>query len=390
MSSLKHLFQNGLIKAMFIGMIILSLLCALTVKQQFEKMDWTEQMLSQYEWVIPLGMYDEISAAEIGDTVYFLAGSGEEGNREYTVYVWDGTSLKNDAQWENMQVFLSSHGGNRLTRNVHPAGYWISRKSGVSEREYVTDMEGSRLTSNHRSYMLQLTEQPGYVINRENNTVISLENQDVIYKALENERIMNQRGDYWIMERDIPWPHGVPLTIMYLRNMDFSMALDGMLFDSVYEVEDGKICGTVITTGTYDVLPEEVIAVEERIVEADGSWTPLFADASDGMILSAGDGYYVTQEWSHEESKTQTIIHFLDGRESAVIENWMDPIGPCRNGFIAFQYQKDLKEGFMDASGVIVAEPIFSNCSYPHLDTAVVVHYGQMGVLHLKGGEGNE
>ncbi len=390
MSSLKHLFQNGLIKAMFIGMVILSLLCASTVKQQFEKMDWTEQQLSQYEWVIPLGMYDEISSAEIGDTVYFLAGSGEEGHREYTVYEWDGTSLKNDAQWKNMQIFLTSQGGNRLTRNVHPAGYWISRKSGVSEREYVTDMEGSQLTSSYGNYMLQLTEQPGYVINRENNTVISLETQDVIYKAPENERVMNQMGDYWIMERDIPWPHGVPLTIMYLRNMDFTMALDGMLFDSVYEIEGGKICGTVITTGTYDVLPEEVIAVEERIVEPYGSWTPLFTNAADGVILSAGDGYYVTQEWSPTESKIQTKIHFLDGRESAVIEDWMEPIGPCRNGIIAFQNQNDLKKGFMNVSGEIIAEPIFTNCSYPHLDTAVVVHNGQLGVMRLKGGDGDD
>lgn len=387
MSSLKHLFQNGLIKAMFIGMAILSLLCASTVKQQFEKMDWTEQMLGQYEWVIPLGMYDEISAAEIGDTVYFLTGSGEEGKREYTVYEWNGISLKNDAQWKNMQVFLTSHGGNRLTRNVHPAGYWISRKSGVPEREYVTDMEGSQLTSSYGSYMLQLTEQPGYVINRENNTVISLETQDVIYKALENERIMNQMGDYWIMERDIPWPHGVPLTITYLRNMDFSIALDGMLFDSVYEVEGGKICGTVITTGTYDVLPEEVIAVEERIVEADGSWTPLFSEAGDGVILGAMDGYYKTREWNSGEAESQTMIHFMDGRASAVIESGVEPIGPCRNGFIAFQNEDGLKKGFLNQKGEIIVEPIFERCSDSQLDAAVVMHNGQYGVLYLKGGE---
>lgn len=383
MSSLKHLFQNGLIKAMFIGMVILSLLCVSTVKQQFEQMDWTEQQLNEFEWIIPLGLYDEINVAETGGSVYFLTGTGEKGNMEYTVFEWDGKKLKNNEQW---QLLLTSNVDSNLTRKMHPAGYWIYRESNQSGREYVTDMQRNRLTTRHGKYTLRLTEQPGYVIDMGANSVISLETGNVIYTAQENERVMNQMGDYWIMERDIPWPHGVPLTILYLRNMDFSMALDGMLFDSVYEVEGGKICGTVITTGTYDVLPEEIIAIEERIVDADGSWTPIFQTAGDGVILSAGDGYYVTREWNTDETK----IHFFDGGEPVIIEDGIEPNGPCRDGIIPYYEQKNFKKGFLNISGEVVAEPIFSECSYPHQGTAVVVHNGRYGVLRLKGGGGNE
>ncbi len=384
MKSLRNVFRNGLVKALFIGLIVLSLLCVTTVNRQFAKMDWQEQQLNEYEWAIPLGLYDEIQVAEFDGKVYFLAGAGESGTMDYTVYEADGDTLKPlTGFW---QPFLTSDVDHRMTREIHPAGYWITRNSSSSDREYVTDMDRNQLTSKYKKHTLQLTETAGYVINMENRAVFSLDSGKPVYQALENERVTGQMGDYWIMERDIPWPHGVPLTLMYLRNMDFSMALEGMLFDSVYEVEGGKICGTVITTGTYDVLPDEVIAVEERIVEADGSWTKIFDKAGDGVILGAGDGYYVTHDWESEE----TMLCFLDGSAPAAIEKKMELFGPCRNGIIAFQKQDDLKRGFLNRRGEILIEPIFEVCSTPHQDMAVVVHSGRTGVIRLKGGDGND
>lgn len=387
MKSLKNMFRNGLMKALFIGLIVLSLLCVSTVNRQFDQMDWQEQQLNAYEWVIPLGLYDEIQVAEFDGKVYFLAGAGEPGSMDYTVYETDadGDSLKPLAGF--WQPFLTSDVDHRMTREIHPAGYWITRNSGASDREYVTDMDGNQLSPKSKKYTLQLTETPCYVIDMESRTVFSLDSGKSVYQALENERVVGQMGDYWIMERDIPWPHGVPLTLMYLRNMDFSMALDGMLFDSVYEVEDGKICGTVITTGTYDVLPDEVIALEERIVEADGSWTEIFDEAGDGVILGAGDGYYVTHDWESEETR----VNFLDGSAPAAIEKNMELFGPCCNGVIAFQNLDDnLKKGFLNCKGEILIEPIFEACSTPHQDMAVVVHSGRTGVIRLKGGDGND
>ena len=387
MKSLKNMFRNGLMKALFIGLIVLSLLCVSTVNRQFDQMDWQEQQLNAYEWVIPLGLYDEIQVAEFDGKVYFLAGAGEPGSMDYTVYETDaeGDSLQPlDGFW---QPFLTSDVDHRMEREIHPAGYWITRNSGASDREYVTDMDGNQLSPKSKEYTLQLTETPGYVIDMESRAVFSLDSGKPVYQALENERVVGQMGDYWIMERDIPWPHGVPLTLMYLRNMDFSMALDGMLFDSVYEVEDGKICGTVITTGTYDVLPDEVIALEERIVEADGSWTEIFDEAGDGVILGAGDGYYVTHDWESEETR----VNFLDGSAPAAIEKNMELFGPCCNGVIAFQNLDDnLKKGFLNCKGEILIEPIFEACSTPHQDMAVVVHSGRTGVIRLKGGDGND
>ncbi len=383
MKSLRNVFRNGLVKALFIGLIVLSLLCVTTVNRQFAQMDWQEQQLNEYEWAIPLGLYDEIQVAEFDGKVYFLTGAGEPGSMDYTVYEADGETLKPlDGFW---QPFLTSD-VYRMTREIHPAGYWIYRASGDSGREYVTDMDGNQLSPKSKKYTLQLTETAGYVINMESRAVFSLDSGKPVYQALENERVVDQMGDYWIMERDIPWPHGVPLTVMYLRNLDFSMALDGMLFDSVYEVEGGKICGTVITTGTYDVLPDEVIAVEERIVEADGSWTKIFDEAGDSVILGAGDGYYVTLERDGKEKK----IQFLDGSAPTAIDKNVELFGPCRNGVIAFQNQDDLKRGFLNRKGEILTEPIFEGCSTPHLDMAVVVHNGRTGVIRLKGGDGND
>ena len=382
MSSLKHLFQNGLIKAMFIGIVILSLLCISLVNQMLAKMDVKEQSLIGYEWIIPLGMYDEINAAEFQESVYFLAGEGEEGNRTYTIYEWDGTSLKINENWH---IFLTSGKENNLSRKVHPAGYWISRdKDGM---ECVTDLERNQLTSYRNEFTFELTELPGYVIDRVQDSVISLNNQSIVYRAPENEGIHGQMGDYWIMEVDIPREGRAPITLLYLRNQDFSMALDGMLFTVIREIESGTVCGEAVTNVSYDDLPAKLIYSEERIVEADGSWRAVSPDAGKMGIMGADDGYYTT--WARNTDKLR--LHFFDGTDSAPIEGGMKPFGPRRNGIIAFRMQDDdLKTGFMNSKGEIIVEPIFSEWSIPHMDTAVVVHDGQVGVLRLKGGDGDE
>ena len=81
------------------------------------------------------------------------------------------------------------------------------------------------------------------------------------------------------------------------------------------------------------------------------------------MILGAGDGYYVTRRHETEE----TMIHFFDGTEPAVIEGGMEPFGPCRDGVIAFYDKDTFKRGFLNRKGEVAVEAIFSECSGPHM-----------------------
>ena len=381
MSSLKHLFRNRLVLAVFIGLILLSLLCISTVNRELAEMEWQEATLQGYDWLIPMGIYDGIHVAEMNGTVYFTAEIGTERELDGTIYKSNGTYL---AVTEEYDWFLNLCADREhLQLDVHPAGYGITQRWAGAGKEYVWDMERKRLTEDFDRFSLQLTEASGYAIDRIQNTVISLTDGSVVYRAKSDERIVGQDGDYWILERDIPWPDA-GLTLTYLRDMEFGIALNGMLFDSVYDVHEGRILGTVITSGTYYALPEEVISVENRFVEADGSWEPLFEEGEDNVLVRGQDGFYILLD---RETEEQTLC-YMDGTEPLQLSEGTEPVA-VNDGIVTVETE-DGKMGYLDLQGNVIAEPIFSQVSIPHKNLAVVVFNGDVGVIRLKGGGGSE
>ncbi|MBR5488347.1 MAG: WG repeat-containing protein, partial [Firmicutes bacterium] len=270
-------------------------------------------------------------------------------------------------------------GNGLLELNIHPEGYFV--KQNPNDSEHVQDLYGESLTWFQYGSSLVLTEVPGYAIETVTNRVLAIrQGEDItVYEPEEEERVMGQKGDYWIIEKSLPWP-GNNLTVFYLRDMDFQIAMDGMLFDSIYDIDGDYIACTVITSGTYYRPPEEVVEVDWCVMTTDGNRVYPQNSAADSILLSADEGYCVFME-DHEHRK----MYFYDGSAPLELEEGTMPMGPCIDGLISFKTD-DGKYGVINKDGEIVVQPLFDSMSKLHQNMAVVVYGNDFGVIRLEGG----
>lgn len=380
MNNLKILLRNKIILAVLAGLLAVSVLCAVNVTSRLNNMDKIQEQLDAMDWVLPLGGYDRIKIAEVQDEVYFAVKKDE------TAEILDAEGKRTSAM-KGLKEACEENYFFTLDVRIHPEGYWLAY--GPSwDWQQIRTCDGNReqyFQEKLYDRQLLLTEKPGYVIDRSNRTVMDLKTGNVIYTAKADERVVRQLGDFWIMEREIPWPNA-GLTLTYLRDMNFQLALDGMLFDGIWNIDGDRIIGTVITTGTYDQLPEEVIAVENCVLDTSGKI--LFSDADvesgDLILLGAEDGYFFALE-NHEHYR----MHFTDGSGFVDFAEGYEPVGTCQNGVFAFTDRAG-KYGFRNKAGETIIPPIFDQASFIHQGMAVVTRGSYTGVIRLEGGAAYE
>lgn len=380
MNNLKILLRNKIILAVLAGLLAVSVLCAVNVTSRLNNMDKIQEQLDAMDWVLPLGGYDRIKIAEVQDEVYFAV------KKDGKVEILDAEGKRTSAM-KGLKEACEENSFFTLDIRIHPEGYWLAYGPSWDWQQIRTCDGNTEQYFQEKLYdrQLLLTEKPGYIIDRISRTVMDMKTGDVIYTAKADERVVRQLGDFWIMEREIPWPDA-GLTLTYLRDMNFEVALGGMLFDGIWNIDGDRIIGTVITTGTYDKLPEEVIAVENCMLDASGKI--LFSDADvesgDLIILGAEDGYFFTLE-GHEHYR----MHFTDGSGTVDFAEGYEPVGACQNGVFAFTDRAD-KYGFKNRAGETVIPLIFDQVSTIHQGMAVVTRGSYTGVIRLEGGAAHE
>ena len=374
MKSLKHLVSSPAVLGMLAAVLIFSLFFSLTVNGLLHEQNRKLDVLDDMDWVFPLGTYDRIKVAEAEGKVAFLVESSS-WNTDYYSELIDAEGNSAAYGW-----YLGDVNGNgQLELNIHPDGYFVNRNP--NDSEHVQNLRGVPLTWFQYGSSLVLTEVPGYVIDASKGSVLSItEGDDItVYEPEEGEHVINQMGDYWIIEKSLPWPGG-NLSVLYLRDMDFQVAMDGMLLDSIYNIDGEYIACEMITSGTYYNLPQEVIEVDWRVMTEDGEIFYSANSSGDMSLLNAGTGYYFVLE----DPETRKI-YFYDGSAPLDLEKGTMPVGPCRNGLFVFKNEEG-KYGVMDKSGQIAAEPLFDSMSCLHQNMAVVVYGNDFGVIRLKGG----
>ena len=374
MRNLLFILKNKIVLATVISLLAVSVICAFNLTSRLNSMDRIQSQLDAMDWVIPLGTYESLYAAEVQGNVYFAAEQG----KDVTILDAEGKPAAEMAGLaEARDCFY------KLEVLIHPEGYWIDLSSAGYQKIRTCDESQRYFDGYIAGSSLILADQPGlaYTMTGNGNTAVNLKTGKVIYTAKSDERIVRQDGEFWIMEREIPWSNAA-LTLTYLRDMNFEMALDGMLFDGIWDIDGDHIAGAVITTGTYDQLPEEVIAVENCILDTSGNVLYSDADTESGdlILLGADEGYFFTME-NHERYR----MHFSDGSGSLDFAEGHEPVGPCRDGLFAFTTGED-RYGFKNKDGETVIPAIFDMVSQPHQGLAAVQRGRDVGVIRLEGG----
>ena len=374
MKSLKYLLKSPAVLGMLAAVLLISLFFSLMVTGLLTRQNRDLGQMEELDWVFPLGTYDRIRVAEAEGKVAFLVESSSWSTDYYSELV-DTEGKPAAYGW-----YLGGIKGNGLLElNIHPKGYYVKRNP--NDSEHVQNLHGEPLTWFQYGSSLLLSETPGYAIETVTNRVLAIRQGDdiTVYEPEDGERVIDQKGDYWIIEKSLPWP-GNNLTVFYLRDMNFQIAMDGMLFGGIYDIDGDYIACEVITSGTYYKPPQEVVEVDWRIMTAEGEIFYSANASGDMSLLNAGTGYYFVME----DPETRKM-YFYDGSGPLDFEKGTMPVGPCVDGLIRFKTE-DGKYGIMNKDGEIVVQPLFDSMSYLHQNMAVVVYGEDFGVIRLKGG----
>jgi len=381
--------------------IVLVLLLALLVTAASGWKVWRVQnavsdrqnALDGYDWLVPLGQYEWIYGAELDSGSYFLlqdklTNVSMDGTRQP---VYADTVV--DSQGRDVPEELSGFGnmeksGLLLDISVHPAGYGIMEfESTNGPSSYsVRTLSGEALYSD--GGRLELSQVPGYVISFEKNAVIDLKTGETVYEPPEGERVIRQEGNFWRMELDLPWyENGDTLTVEYLRDMDFQVALGGRLSSGASQVvKDGLIIGDLVVNGDYYNWPSEYIEVEWLVLDAaTGLPAEGFAEYNIYRFSGDGDGWLCTR---NDDGSLRMHVTEPGADETAV---WFDlpedvkPVGPMREGLAAVRDGYG-RFGFLDRTGQMVTDFVFDRVSSVHDGCAAVKFEDSAGIIRLKGG----
>lgn len=386
---MRTLLKNKIILAAVLILLAVTLLSIWRIHVLQAEEGWDAELMKSLDWVIPPGVYGMIVIDEIdGQTVFHV--TDYRRNNESKVIDMRGK-------------YVEQEGLQRMDYTVeeilyHPAGYGLVRgtaANGFSDSYRLETLDGDIIYDDGTN-VLALTEQPGYV-RIVHGGVVSLDTMETVYSPKEGETITEQKGNYWIMSVEIPWQGGMK-TLKYLRNMDFTAALDGMLFESVLDIQEDLVVGRVVNGYSCDNLPEykegqTIITAEWKVF--DGKGNILFPANDNDMgkeIISANDGFFTTEENGFMR------IHFLDDLpnddETVDLENGQVPYFMSENGYITFS-QSGLNEssvengekyGIMDRKGNVIYDPIFARPRRAEGDFLAARFPNACGVIRIGGG----
>lgn len=386
---MRTLLKNKIILAAALILLVVTLLSIWRIHVLQAEEGWDEELMKSLDWVIPPGVYGMIVIDEIdGQTVFHV--TDYRRNNESKVIDMQGKRIERE-------------GLQRMDYTVeeilyHPAGYGLVRgtaANGFSDSYRLETLDGDTVYDGGTN-ALALTEQPGYV-RIVHGGVVSLDTMETVYSPKEGESITDQKGDYWVMSVEIPWQGGIK-TLKYLRNMDFTAAFDGMLFESVLDIQDDIVVGKVVNGYSCDNLPEykegqtKITAVWKVL---DGKGNILFPVKDDDMgkeIISADDGFFTTEE------NEFVRIHFLDNlpedEEAIDLESGQTPRIMSENGYITFSQssfndgsvENGEKYGIMDRRGNVIFAPIFVRPRRVEGDLLVARFPNACGVIRIGGG----
>ncbi|MBR5489494.1 MAG: hypothetical protein IKV72_07280, partial [Firmicutes bacterium] len=87
MKSLKHLLKSPAVLGMLATVMIISLFFSLTMTGLLVRQNQTFEQMEELDWVLPLGTYDRIRAAEAEGKVAFLVESASWSTDFYSELV---------------------------------------------------------------------------------------------------------------------------------------------------------------------------------------------------------------------------------------------------------------------------------------------------------------
>ena len=387
---LRKLLKNRII---LLSIFILVAVTILTIWQigriQLDE-GWDRDFAKSLDWVIVPGIYDRIAMGQVdGNLIFRVEGSTIDGPVHINE---DGETV----HLKGLQRMSSNWNG----IGCHDAGYGIvleTAPDGYSEIWQLVTAEGDVLYDSGTEGF-SMSEMPGYIYfdTRGNSRVVRAESGETVYFAPEGEHVYNQMGSYWIMSLTLPGKSEInPETLYYLRNTDFSVALDGMMFTGISEIEGDMILGEVLEEYNYygerpvHSMNSSELSVSEKVL--DGRGNVLFSPdeiGADCEITSAGDGWFITSEM--HDGKRLEKIHFFDClKEAYALEL---PEGALVGDVYDSGYMRvdDYpKAGLMDRNGNTVIPSKFAYVRDMEQDCVVVVLGSECGVIRI-GGDGNE
>lgn len=393
----RKLLKNPVILTFVLVMSAVVVLSVWMTRGAKEKEGWDSAAMRDLDWVIEPGVYWDIIMEEVDGQTVFLADHKFDGKM---ILDEQGKPLQRKGL-ERMHTTYNSV-------EFHPAGYGVvlETDSAGNDSYRVETLDGDVLYDGGNQ-PIKLTELEGYILLGD-GSVVSLETGERIYIPKEGEAVSRQQGDYWVMTITFPWRTEFNTnTLCYLRNLDFSVALNGTLFSYVGFIDGDRVMGTVLDDyDYYGPLPEydaQNPELAETNVILDGNGNSLLPD--DGRYCGE-DVHFTQYNWfetrEYTEDTFMTTIHFLDNMpeddEALKLEQGMVLWSLSEDGLMIFADPghsgggEDFvpeRRGVMNRQGEVLLPPIFHNVLKAENNYAVVVIASEYGVIRI-GGDGDE
>jgi len=391
------LLKNRIILVLVLILVSIMSLSVWQIVKIQQAESWSPAEMRSFDWVIEPGLYWEIIMEEVDGQVLFLADHKFHGKMLLDA---EGNQLRRKGL-ERMHTDYNSI-------DVHSSGYGIVIETDPAGNDTyrVETLDGEVLYDGGRQ-PISLTEVEGYILPGD-GSVLSLETGERIYIPKEGEAVGRQQGNYWVMTVTFPWQTEFNTkTLCYLRNLDFSVALDGKLFSYVGYIDGDRVLGTVLDDyDYYDSLPEYDVQnpdLAETNVILDGAGNSLLPE--DGAY-SSEDIHFTRYNWFETREQTEdsfvSTIHFLDNMpeddEALELDPGMVLWYLSEDGLMTFadpgrpgdeETRVPERRGVMNRQGDILVPPVFHNVMKAEHNFAVVVLSGEYGVIRI-GGEQDE
>lgn len=387
---LRKLLKNRIILAAILVLMTVTVLSIWQIGRIQSNEGWDRDFAKSLDWVITPGIYDRIAMDQVdGNLIFRVEGSAIDG---YIHINEDGEKVP----LKGLQRMTSNWNG----IGYHDAGYGIvleTAPDGYSEIWQLVTAEGDVLYDRGREGF-SMSEMPGYIYfnTRGNSRVVRVESGETVYFAPEGERVYHQMGNYWIMSLTLPGKSETnPEALYYLRNPDFSVALDGMMFTEISEIEGDRILGKVLEDYNYygerPVHSKNSPELSVSQIVLDGSGSVLYSpdEIDTGCeIITDGDGWFITSE-IHDGKRLEKMHFFESLKEEDALElpEGIFVMDVYDGGYMRFD--DSTKAGLMDRNGNIIIPAEFAYVRDMEQDCVVVVLGSECGAIRI-GGDGNE
>lgn len=154
---------------------------------------------------------------------------------------------------------------------------------------YVKTMEGETILELEASDVSYIGDGYVAITNKEDrDEIIDISTGKTVYKVPENERLLGRSADLWVMaitaydnsDKTIQWES------YYIRNDNFEVACDGMLFTDL-QFSDNYVAGEMVDEATYDT---------KEIMAENSLFNPNFETVKIIVFGQGGEIVYETSE----------------------------------------------------------------------------------------------